>query len=157
MKWKPGKRTLWIVALALVGIQIIPVTRANPPVEEEVPAPAEVRAVLKRACYDCHSNETTWPWYSRVAPVSWLLARDVREGREEMNYSAWNRLAEKKQTKRFRQSWELVDKGEMPPWFYLPLHPAAKLSDADRLLLKEWALSMAAQSGAAQPVTQPVQ
>jgi hypothetical protein len=152
MKWKPGKRTLWIVALALVGIQLIPVARMNPPVEEEVPAPAEVRAVLKRACYDCHSNETVWPWYSRVAPVSWLIARDVSEGREEMNYSAWNKLPPEKQRKRFRQSWEETNEGEMPPWFYMPLHPEAKLSEADRLLLKKWALSMAAQSGAVQSI-----
>jgi hypothetical protein len=148
MKWKPGKRTLWTIAIVLVGIQVIPVARTNPPVEDEVPAPSEVRAVLKRACYDCHSNETVWPWYSRVAPVSWLIAHDVNDGREEMNYSAWNKLPLEKQRKRFRQSWELVEKGEMPMWFYTPLHPEAKLSENDRVLLKKWALSMAAQTGA---------
>lgn len=150
MSWKPGKRTLWISAFSLVAIQVIPVARTNPPVEEEVPAPAEVRDVLRRACYDCHSNETNWPWYGRVAPMSWLVVRDVNEGRAEMNYSAWNRLSAEKQKKRFRQSWELVDKGEMPLWFYMPLHPEAKLSDADRELLKGWALSMAPQ-GHAEP------
>jgi hypothetical protein len=152
MKWKPGKRTFWIVILVLAGIQVIPVARTNPPVEEEVPAPSEVRAVLKRACYDCHSNESKWPWYSRVAPVSWLVARDVHEGREEMNFSAWNRLPPEKQRKRFRQSWDLVEKGEMPLWFYVPLHPEAKLSEADRLLLKKWALSMTEQSDAVQTI-----
>ena len=152
MKWKPGKRTLWTIALVLVGIQLIPVARTNPPVEDEVPAPSEVRAVLKRACYDCHSNETVWPWYSHVAPVSWLLASDVSEGREEMNYSAWNRLSPEKQAKRFRQSWEETNEGEMPPWFYMPMHPEAKLSEADRVLLKKWALSMAAQTGAEQTI-----
>ncbi|HEX2613441.1 MAG TPA: heme-binding domain-containing protein [Fibrobacteria bacterium] len=152
MKWKPGKRTFWIVVLILAGIQVIPVARTNPPVEEEVPAPSEVRAVLKRACYDCHSNESKWPWYSHVAPVSWLIARDVHEGREEMNFSAWNRLSPGKQKKRFRQSWDLVQKGEMPLWFYVPLHPEAKLSETDRLLLKKWALSMAVQSDAIQTI-----
>jgi hypothetical protein len=152
MKWKPGKRTFWIVILVLAGIQVIPVARTNPPVEEEVPAPSEVRAVLKRACYDCHSNESKWPWYSHVAPVSWLIARDVHEGREEMNFSAWNRLSPGKQKKRFRQSWDLVQKGEMPLWFYVPLHPEAKLSETDRLLLKKWALSMAVQSDAIQTI-----
>jgi hypothetical protein len=152
MKWKPGKRALWITALVLVGIQVIPVARTNPPVEEEVPAPAEVREVLKRACYDCHSNETAWPWYTRVAPFSWLVAHDVKEGRAEMNYSAWNRLSPEKQNKRFKQSWELVDKGEMPLWFYVPLHSEAKLSDADKAKIKAWSEAMAAQSGAIQTI-----
>jgi hypothetical protein len=152
MKWKPGKRALWIAALVLVGIQIIPVARTNPPVEEEVPAPSEVRAVLKRACYDCHSNETNWPWYSRVAPFSWLVVHDVNDAREEMNYTAWNRLSPEKQKKRFRQSWELVDEGEMPLWFYVPLHSEAKLSDADKRLIKAWSESMAVQAGSVQTI-----
>jgi heme-binding protein len=65
------------ILLALIVMQFVPVERTNPPVEQEVPAPANVRAMLRRACYDCHSNETRWPWYSHVAPVSWLVAHDV--------------------------------------------------------------------------------
>jgi hypothetical protein len=132
-------RIVLVVGIVLVGIQIIPVDRSNPPVEEEVPASPEVKAVLKRACYDCHSNETIWPGYSRVAPVSWLLAWDVREGREELNFSTWNRYSQKKRGKIIKEIWEEVQEGEMPPWFYLPLHPDAWLSDSDRSLLRAWA------------------
>jgi hypothetical protein len=132
-------RIVLVVVILLVGIQFIPVNRSNPPVEEEVPASPEVKAVLKRACYDCHSNETIWPGYSRVAPVSWLLAWDVREGREELNFSTWNRYSQKKRGKIIKEIWEEVQEGEMPPWFYLPLHPDAWLSDSDRSLLRAWA------------------
>jgi hypothetical protein len=132
-------RIVLVVVIVLVGIQFIPVNRSNPPVEEEVPASPEVKAVLKRACYDCHSNETIWPGYSLVAPVSWLLAWDVREGREELNFSTWNRYNQKKRGKIIKEIWEEVQEGEMPPWFYLPLHPDARLSDSDRSVLRRWA------------------
>ena len=137
------KKILVIFIVLLGAAQFVPVDRTAPPSGTEVPAPPEVRAVLKRACYDCHSNETKWPWYSHVAPVSWLIASDVHEGREAMNYSTWNQLSPKKQAKRFRHSWEHVDEGEMPLWFYIPMHPEAKLTDVDKALIKEWALSMA--------------
>lgn len=68
---KLAARTISMLGAALLAIQLVPVERDNPPVEEEVPASAEARAVLRRACYDCHSNEVVWPWYARVAPVSW--------------------------------------------------------------------------------------
>jgi hypothetical protein len=103
------------LAAIFVLIQFVPVDRTNPPVEGEVPAPPEVREVLQRACYDCHSNETNWPWYSRVAPVSWLVARDVHEGREHLNFSTWNRLSTRDQVEAMRESWEEVEEGEMPP------------------------------------------
>jgi hypothetical protein len=142
--WKKNWKSILVGFLVLlVAAQFVPVDRSAPPSETEVPAPPEVRAVLKRACYDCHSNETVWPWYSKIAPVSWLIARDVHVAREEMNYTAWNRLSPKKQAKRFKQSWTLVEEGEMPMSIYIPLHPEAKLTDADKALIKEWALSMA--------------
>ncbi len=76
----PLIKMVFIAVLVLAGIQFIPVNRSNPPVEEEILASPEVKTILKRACYDCHSHETIWPSYSRVAPVSWLLAWDVGEG-----------------------------------------------------------------------------
>jgi hypothetical protein len=139
-----GRIAKWVIAalaIALVAIQLVPVDRTNPPVEEEVPATAEVRSVLRRACYDCHSNETVWPWYSRIAPVSWMLERDVREGRAELNYSTWKRYTEKQRLKKLRESWKEVEEGEMPPWFYLPPHPAARLSAEDQAALRAWSES----------------
>jgi len=135
----PLSRIVLAVVVACAGIQLIPVDRTNPPVEEELPASPEVKAILKRACYDCHSHETIWPWYSRVAPVSWLLALDVGEGREELNFSTWNRYSQKKRDKMIKEIWEEVGEGDMPPWFYLPLHPEARLSESDRAVLKGWA------------------
>jgi Haem-binding domain len=126
--------------VAFVAIQFVPVDRSNPPVGAEVPATPEARAVLRRACYDCHSHETVWPWYSRVAPLSWLVARDVRQGREELNFSTWDHYATKQQVKKLKESWEEVAEGEMPPWFYLPVHRDAVLSAEDRAILRKWTL-----------------
>ena len=130
------------MAIVLIGIQFIPVNRTNPPMEEEIVALPDVKAILKRACYDCHSYETIWPWYSQVAPASWLLAWDVAEGREELNFSTWNRYTQKKRHKILKEIWEEVEEGEMPPWFYLPLHPDARLSENDHSVLRAWATSV---------------
>jgi hypothetical protein len=125
MLWKILK---WLV-IAMVVIQVIPFghTHTNPPKTKE-PAwdsPA-TKALVERACYDCHSNESVWPWYANVAPVSWLLQRDVNGGRRHLNFSEWDHPQ--------RHSKDVaaqVKSGDMPPWFYLPMHPAAKLSEAD--------------------------
>ena len=130
----------------LVVIQVIPVTMSNPPIEEEISTSPELKAILKRACYDCHSHETVWPGYSRVAPVSWLLAWDVTEGREELNFSTWNRYDQKKRNKMIKEIWEEVEEGEMPPWFYLPLHSDARFTDQDREVLRAWAATVPAVS-----------
>lgn len=143
-----GRIAKWAVAvliIALVAIQLVPVDRTNPPVETEIPATAEVRSILRRACYDCHSNETVWPWYSRIAPIAWLVAHDVHEGRRELNLSTWNRYTTKQQLKKLKESWDEVAEGEMPPWLYLPPHPDARLSADDRAALRAWSQSVGSQ------------
>lgn len=135
------RRILFAGIVAFAAIQLVPVTRDNPPVAGEVPASPEVRAVLERSCYDCHSRKSRWPWYATVAPVSWLVARDVHEAREHLDFTAWDGYSAKKRAKKLEEAWEEVDEGEMPLWFYVPLHPEARLSDADRALLREWALA----------------
>jgi len=127
------------LGVALVVAQFIPVDRSNPPVETIVDAPADVIAVLERACYDCHSNEVVWPAYSRVAPISWLVVRDVHEGREAVNYSTWGRYSAEERAELREETWEEVEEGEMPLKLYLPLHPDARLTDADRELVRAWA------------------
>jgi hypothetical protein len=134
------------ILLALIVMQFAPVERTNPPVEEEVRSPANVRAILKRACYDCHSNETRWPWYSHVAPVSWLVAHDVHEARKHLNFSTWNQYNPKRQARKLNATSEEVDEGEMPLWYYLAVHRDAALSDADRALLREWATATPQES-----------
>ena len=138
--WKVVRLVMLGVVAVLVAIQLVPMDRSNPPVTAEVRAPPEARAVLRRACYDCHSHETVWPWYSRVAPVSWLLARDVHEGRDELNFSTWDRYAADEQVKKLKKSWEEVEEGEMPPWLYLSVHRDAVLSAEDKAVLRQWAL-----------------
>lgn len=119
------------VALLLV-LQLVPYGRdhANPPVVRE-PAwdsPA-TRELARRACFDCHSRETVWPWYSHVAPVSWLVQRDVTAGREELDFSAWTGTREGESGHKMAEE---VREGEMPPLPYRLLHPAARLTPAEQ-------------------------
>jgi len=133
-----GKAALGVGAL-LVLIQLVSFERTNPPVDGELDAPPDVKPLLKRACYDCHSNETTWPWYSKVAPVSWLVHRDVVEGRKHLNFSIWASVAEERKAKKLDDVVEEVEGGDMPPWFYLPMHPEAKLSPEEQQRVLTWA------------------
>src|SRR5262245_36424105 len=128
-----------VAVIVLLVAQLIPVPRSNPAVETEVPVAPELHEVLRRSCYDCHSNETAWPWYSRVAPLSWLVAHDVGEGRQSLNFSTWNRLSPEERAEAILESWEHAEEGDMPPWYYLLVHGDARLSDADRALLRTWA------------------
>jgi cytochrome c551/c552 len=127
-----------LILIELVVLQFVPVERSNPPVVEDIPAPAEVKAILKRACYDCHSHETVWPWYSRVAPASLLVSNDVREGRGHLDFSTWNRYTPDKQKKLFKKIWEEIQESEMPPWYYIPMHWDAYLSSEDKRTLRNW-------------------
>jgi cytochrome c551/c552 len=133
------KRILVGSLVILIGLQFIPVDRTNPPERGQPVAPLQVQVVLRRACYDCHSNETVWPWYSKIAPVSLLLARDVKKGRKELNFSTWENYAGRRRQRKLREMVKEVDRGKMPPAYYAPLHPAAKLSAADRGLIINWA------------------
>lgn len=128
-----------LLAVAFVGIQFVPVNRENPEKRSEVDAPDEVKAILRRSCYDCHSNETVWPWYSYVAPVSWLIESDVRKGRKHVNFSNWDKAGSDERKEIRHESYEEVDHGEMPMSIYTLIHPDAKLSDKDKSALKDWA------------------
>jgi hypothetical protein len=131
----------WIVLaglVLLVGIQFIPVRRTNPPVTGDIPAPPEIKTLLRNACYDCHSHETVWPWYSRVAPSSWLLASDVKEARGMMNFSTWKDCKPAKQGVLLEDAIEQVQQGEMPPFYYAWMHPNARLTDAQKVQLTTW-------------------
>lgn len=121
-----------MLAIGFVFLQFIPYgqNHTNPPVIQE-PAwdSPDTRALAKRACFDCHSNETVWPWYSKIAPVSWLVQRDVDEGREKINFSEWNR---KDDFEDLDEVGEVIEEGEMPPLTYYPTHPEARLTDAEK-------------------------
>jgi mono/diheme cytochrome c family protein len=117
----------------LVLIQLVPYGRAhtNPPVVQEPAwdAPA-TRALVERACFDCHSNQTRWPWYSNVAPTSWLVQNDVDNGRRHLNFSEFQNPQ-----RHAKDAAEQVRTKEMPLFYYVPLHPPSKLTDAERAAL----------------------
>lgn len=130
-----------VLVLAFVAIQFVPYGRdhVNPPVGTEPTWDSpHTRALAKRACFDCHSSETEWPAYSRVAPVSWLIQHDVSEGRSALNFSEWQRAQ-----KEAAETVEQVLEGEMPLQMYRLMHAHARLSPADRERLArglEWTL-----------------
>ena len=122
------KKWLKIIGIAiiviLVGIQLIPVNRTNPAITRTIkwdtPATQEL---VQRACYDCHSNETTWPWYGYVAPISWRLADHINEGRDRLNFSAWDQP-----NTEIDEVVESIEDNSMPLWDFLLMHPEAKLT-----------------------------
>ncbi|HKW97114.1 MAG TPA: heme-binding domain-containing protein [Bryobacteraceae bacterium] len=131
------RRILKWALIVFILIQFIPYghNHTNPPVtaEPKWDSPG-TRELFHRACFDCHSNQTVWLWYSYVAPVSWLVRNDVDGGRGHMNLSEWNRPQ-----RHADHVAEQVKQGEMPLWYYLPLHPAARLSAAEKQALIEGA------------------
>jgi hypothetical protein len=121
----------FVVALVVGGlaIQLVPYGRdhTNPPVTGEPPWDSpDTRAMAVVSCFDCHSNETEWPWYSNIAPFSWILQRHVDDGRADLNFSQWGSGQQEAD-----EIVESVREGEMPTWDYQLLHPDARLSDAD--------------------------
>jgi hypothetical protein len=130
------KITLWSIAVLLVlfvVIQFIPLAGAktNPPVLAEPKWNSEQTKVLaERACYDCHSNETKWPWYSNVAPVSWLVINDTKEGRAALNFSQWGQSDQEAD-----EAAKTVQEGTMPPRTYLLSHAAARLNRQEKTQL----------------------
>jgi hypothetical protein len=130
-RWKSILVIASLAVLALVVVaQVVPYGRnhSNPPVVAEPTwDSASTRMLAERACFDCHSNQTRWPWYSHVAPMSWLVQNPVDEGRSELNFSEWN-LGRGEAD----EAAETVREGEMPPRSYVLLHPAARLTDAER-------------------------
>ena len=131
---------LALLFVAFVGIQFKTVNRDNPesPADAEYSGPPDVEAILRESCYDCHSNETKWPLYSWVAPMSWLVAKDVEKGRRELNFSEWNDLSMGRQFAKEKQIWDEVNSGEMPLQFYVLLHPSARLTAEDKAVLRDW-------------------
>lgn len=118
-----------LVVLALL-IQFLPYghTHTNPPVVKEPNWNSpETRQIAQKACFDCHSNETIWPWYSNIAPMSWLVQRDVDVARSRMNFSDWGRISVE-----VGEIIEIVSEGEMPPFQYLLMHPGARLSEQEK-------------------------
>lgn len=134
----------WIgifIVLFIIAIQFWPVERTNPPVLSDIQAPPAVKEVLRTGCYDCHSNETHWPWYGYVAPVSWLVANDIQEARDKMNFSEWESIPAGDRPATVKRIWKEVEDGEMPLLMYRLIHPEARLAEDQKKLLQDWSLS----------------
>ena len=123
-------RVLLVVLILLVAIQLVPYGRShdNPPVTGEPSWDSpRTRELVQRACFDCHSHETKWPWYASIAPISWMVQHDVDEGREHLNFSTWD-----VSQRNGDETAEEVEDGEMPLKGYLLAHPEARLEGKER-------------------------
>jgi hypothetical protein len=140
------KRKLqWLFVLLALGfalLQLTNPTRTNPAVISDLmasnPPLPQVAAMLHAACYDCHSSETRWPWYSHVAPMSWLIASDVRDGREHLNLSDWPKDNPVRAAKRLENMSDEIGSGEMPLKKYAKIHVDARLTESQRKELTDW-------------------
>lgn len=136
------KRSLMVLCVIGFIIQFYPIKQTNPPVSFDFNDPIEIKNIVRNACYDCHSNETRWPWYSYIAPASWVIVHDVKKAREKFNFSSWGLIDIEEQNELRQEMWEEVEEGKMPLRRYLILHPEARLSKEQRSMLREWALSI---------------
>ena len=144
MKWLV--RALVALFVLFVLAQLVPYgrTHSNPPVTNEAPwTDPAVKKLAQVACYDCHSNETVWPWYANIAPMSWIMQWDVAGGREHLNFSQWGTGSQEEDLA------EAVRDGSMPLWFYVPMHPKAKLTPAERTQLADGLQALSAGGAAA--------
>ena len=128
---------LTIVAVLFI-INLIPVNLSNPPTTSEIKTPDNIQRILEESCYDCHSNETTWYWYTKYAPISWLIAHDVNEGREYLNFSTWDKYSENEKKELMYESIEEIKEGEMPLKIYELMHPDSKISEEELEILTTW-------------------
>lgn len=138
---------LGVLGLGFAGIQFVPVQRSNPPsvaarsVDAHLEMAPPVKAILDRSCHDCHSNDTRWPWYSYVAPASWMVTKDVEKARKVMNFSEWSEEAGLKLEKAvglLMASCTDVKVGRMPKAEYVLLHSEAALNPGDVKNFCEW-------------------
>lgn len=139
------KKLFWAVPVMIfVVIQWFGPARTNPPVvpshmiQSQLQIPPPVANIMNRACIDCHSDETRWPWYSRVAPVRWWLVNHVNKGRNELNYSRWTQYQPSYAAATLGAMGNVVKKGLMPLACYIPLHPQARLSNDEIKVFYEW-------------------
>jgi hypothetical protein len=142
--WTITKWLVIIVACLFILLQLKRPARTNPvsessqSIEAHVQMTPQVKEILDRSCSDCHSNNTKWPWYTNVAPVSWFIVDDVNQGRERLNLSEWGRMDRDRQDKKLRQICDEVEDSAMPLPSYLRMHPNAKLSEQDKKTLCDW-------------------
>lgn len=145
MKQLLTKKNILIVVVAfLIIAQFFRIDKTNPTVEANkdylqlTNTPAKVKKLISAACYDCHSYQTAYPWYTNVAPVSWYVKNHVNHGREHLNFSEWGNYTRNQQQHKMEESHEVTQSGEMPMFSYKLIHPTAWISKEERQLLISW-------------------
>jgi len=155
----PKRRRLpWLLlglALAFVGAQFVPVERTNPRVTGDLTAPSEIATMLRTSCYDCHSNETVWPWYAYVAPFAWSVEGHVREGRRRLNFSNWQELPDRRKLRLVEEMREEIDASRMPMPSYVMIHREAALTLDQKAALYQWIEQEAGRHADPSPPPQP--
>lgn len=132
------KNVLLAVVVILLIIQFVPVNRENPEAKAPLQFSPEVATIMKESCADCHSNNTVWPWYSYVAPASWIITHHVEDGRRHLNFSNWGEYSDRKKIRKLDEITEEIEKGNMPLKPYIPLHSGADLTDQEIEILNAW-------------------
>ena len=141
---KIAKKIIFWTLVAFALIQFFPIDRTNQPVDTKVnfvdarKSPEKIRTLLKNACYDCHSNETVYPKYAFIAPVSWSVKSHVNEGREHLNFSAWQTYNKDLKENMLTKSIQTIQNKTMPMPGYIVYHQEANLSEAERALLIQY-------------------
>jgi len=146
MKQRFTKRKVLLgVLVLLIFIQLFRIDKTTKPVDPQndfiaitQPNDSEVTTLLKAACYDCHSSQPSYPWYTNIAPVSWWIKHHIDEGQHELNFSDWGSYSEKRKNHKLEECIEMVEEGEMPMASYTWMHEEAKLTDAQKLKLVEF-------------------
>jgi hypothetical protein len=128
-------------------MQLFPATETNPEVLGDLAAPPAVAKILRRSCYDCHSNETRWRWYSRIAPISWVIASHVNAARQQLNFSEWATYYPQTRVRKLEWMGRALQTEQMPPTAYLLFHPDARLSPDERAELERWIAASLNQPG----------
>ena len=138
------KLVLVLIVAVLVGIQFITIDKTNPPVDMKsdfiyiTQPPNEIGTMIKTSCYDCHSHHTKYPWYSDVAPFSWLIKEHVNNGRNHLNFSIWPDYKEAKKSHKVSECIEVIKSGEMPMKGYVMFHDEAEISQDQKMALLTW-------------------
>ncbi len=139
------KIALWILLGSFLVLQLVPAGRSNPEVTGDLAAPPEVKAALVRCCYDCHSNQTRWPWYAYVNPVAFLIVSDTNTGRRKLNFSAWSGYSTHKRYTKAGDAVDEIHEGRMPMHKYVWMHDDARLTPQEIQAIQQWSESLPAE------------
>ncbi|QIG89220.1 heme-binding domain-containing protein [Chryseobacterium sp. POL2] len=152
------KKIITVLLVAFIMIQFFPIDKTNPEINPKMDfvntkqPPVAIAKILKTSCYDCHSNETRYPWYASIAPSSWFLKKHIDEGRKKLNFSTWATYEPKRQLHKLDENIEMLEKDEMPLESYILGHPDAKLTTESKKLLIEYFRQIQRDTKEANPI-----